>query len=116
MIPISELTNAELDKLIAEKRGWKICDCNHCKKHNYHIWLDPKGGLNLEDCPSFTTDPRYAMELLEEMPKPSIVKNTDYWTVIPDIETPDEYMIVADNIDLKRAISEAYAQWKGEKC
>lgn len=107
----SKMTNDELDEHIAKLRGWKY---NAPSK----LWVLINNN-RVDDmrvnCVPFTTDPRYAMELLKEMPMPHISKGVDFWRVIPDVDAPDEYMIVACHIDLFRAISEAYAQWKGEK-
>ena len=94
MTPISEMTNDELDRYIAEKKGWKYWD-------EYQCWLNPTHrelGI-IYELPSYTTDPRYAIELLEELP-------TDAKMRLAIFMTKEEYY---------RAISEAYAQWKGEK-
>ena len=113
MTPISELTNAELDELIFKLQGWV-----KLQPPAYPKWQHPGiDGTKLwfEDyIPSPTTDPRYAMELLLELIE------TGYTTVIYadkgkyyfDMES-DEVFGIAGN--LYRAISEAYAQWKGEK-
>ena len=95
MTPISEMTNAELDELIFKLQGWV-----KLQPPAYPKWQHPGiDGTKLwfEDyIPSPTTDPRYAMELLEEMP------------------TAERMRAVASSIQpLKRAISERYAQWKG---
>ena len=93
MTPISEMTNAELDELIAKLRGWEWFA-------RHEVWLNPThrelGILN--ELPSSTTDPRYAMELLIEL---------------PIAERMQAVSVVADK--LLRSISEKYAIWKGEK-
>lgn len=113
MKPISEMTNAELDKLIAEKRGWKVVSVTSAFSLSVtkDVWINPSGYA--ENSPSFTTDPRYAMELLEEMPNPQITKDIDFWRVVPDVDSDMEHYVIGDNIDLKRAIAEAYAEWRG---
>lgn len=125
MTPISEMTNDELDRYIAELRNPEI-ECPKCGE--YHRWND----VDVDSIPlmdfvySPTTDPRYAMELLEEMlASGNIVKLSN-----GDGDSRDLDMAIVEKIlrivnvwhdihvstgDTKRTISKAYAQWKGKK-
>ena len=108
MTPISELTNAELDELIFKLQGWV-----KLQPPAYPKWQHPGiDGTKLwfEDyIPSPTTDPRYAMELLEEM----LVGGGHYLRYIPERKAFGVGRI--ENENAYRTISIAYAQWKGEK-
>ena len=112
MTPISEMTNAELDELIAKLRGWKQDEDNPIEAWKI-FWIPPdkdgKVSEYLVDCPSPTTDPRCAMELLEEM----LVGGGHYLRYIPERKAFGVGRI--ENENAYRTISIAYAQWKGEK-
>ena len=103
MKPFSEMTNAELDEHIAKLRG--------CEDKSFAY---PPYKLTRVYPPPYspTTDPRYAMELLEEMPNPQITKDVDFWRVVPDVDVDMEHYIICDDINLERAISEAWLQWR----
>ena len=98
MSDYSKLTNDDLDRLIAERRGWKEVEVTSAFQITVtkKVWINPNGFA--ENKPSFTTDPRYAMELLIEL---------------PIAERMQAVSVVADK--LLRSISEKYAIWKGEK-
>ena len=107
MTLISEMTNDELDRYIAEKRGWKYWD-------EYQCWLNPTHrelGI-IYELPSYTTDPRCAMELLKEMSNCALKRWGDKWCC--GIYNDKGYLENQANIydTPERAISEAYAQWK----
>ena len=103
---ISEMTNDELDEHIARLRGWKQTH-GIDKFGEYYAWLNPRG--HIAKLPSPTTDPRYAMELLEEM----LVGGGHYLRYIPERKAFGVGRI--ENENAYRTISIAYAQWKGEK-
>lgn len=104
---ISDMTNEQLDKLIAEKRGYVLT--------GYGMWTPPGKQENFDNfilgLPGFTTDPRYAMELLKEMVDTGntivIFKEGNKYTL--DGEA-DNCVGVADTPE--RAIAEAWLQWR----
>lgn len=142
MKPFSEMTNDELDEHIAKLRGWKFINIDYwgqetgLQRELGEEWFDTAFGndesigghwINLsshsivpdEGQFSFTTDPRYAMELAKEMQSAGYhvrirlnpVQNLTFVEVESNIAAFPE--VEADTPE--RAISEAYAQWKGEK-
>ena len=123
MTPISEVTNEELDRYIAELRGWKTVEVTSAFSLTAikNVWINPLGYA--ENLPHPTTDPRYAMELLKEMPFHTSLHNygneldgtTIHWScIVTNLLRPSE-VVQAIAYTPERAISEAYAQWKGEK-
>lgn len=114
MTAISDLTNEQLDKLIAEKKGWIHKHCEVCG--GWHWWIDADTFVNDVQ---FTTDPRYAMELAKEMQEKGyhvrIVLNPVSMRTYVELESATARIktIIADTPE--RAIAEAWYQWKGEK-
>ena len=117
MTPISEMTNEELDRYIAELRGWKTVEVTSAFSLTAikNVWIDPLGYA--ENLPHPTADPRYAMELLEDIAQDKRQLNPileyfhglEQWGVCA-------YMIDWIYRDNKfRAISDLYAHVKGEK-
>ena len=107
---ISSLTDAELDRMIAEKRGWRKIDFGRGEivwryMNDFPMYKDDEAPVH------FTTDPRYAMELLKEMIDTGntivIFKEGDKYTF--DGEA-DKCVGVADTPE--RAIAEAWMEWK----
>jgi len=89
---INEMTNDELDRHIAELKGTVSRD-------------------HRETYPCYTTDTRYAMELLKEMVDTGntivLFKENDKYTLDGE---EDNCVGVADTPE--RAIAEAYAEWR----
>lgn len=121
MTAISDLTNEQLDKVIAERRGWKLAS-KHKYKEWRKYWLSPEqenvpgaDGIFV-DCPSFTADPRYAMELAKEMQEKGyhvrIVLNPVSMRTYVELESATARIktIIADTPE--RAIAESWAQIK----
>ena len=109
MKPFSEMTNEELDHHIAELGGW-------VRVGNFPEWV--KGNVATMKLPSPTTDPRYAMELLEEIVKDGIHSYTLYcdggaYYSFEIRVAGDKSTAFAEGNDKLRVINEAYAQWKG---
>ena len=118
MTPIHTLSDTELNELIAKATGWI-----HYPSDNYttYKWVLRKDGAitkGLFRCPDFTHDSGLAMALLEEMAK----YDGDDGELAPSInylvgnQSWEIHIYKHDWIeakDLKRAISEAYAEWKG---
>ena len=85
---ISEMSNAELDRLIAERRGWEYS----ARGFEVHIgsglrfpYKNKITGKFDVRYPSFTTDPRYAMELLKEMAEHHVILSYEKnWNLMPD--------------------------------
>ena len=95
----SEMTNEQLDKYIADKKGKKVCQCagHYC---NCEFGIYPYRP---------TTDPRPAMELLDEMENPQIMRVDGEWRVTPDCTARLSEYIIGTGVNLCRAIAEAYA-------
>ena len=106
------MTNEELDELIFKLQGWV-----KLQSPAYPKWQHPGiDGTKLwfEDyIPSPTTDPRCAMELLKEMSNCALKRWGDKWCC--GIYNDKGYLENQANMydTPERAISEAYAQWKG---
>lgn len=119
MTPISEMTNEQLDRWIAEKKGWSHIPNGHWKWVYYYEDEESEGDYRY-DPPSFTTDARYAFELLEEMAKdnPYTMKieynpATNSWTILAQTSKDKWIPDAFSSLRLTRAICEAWAQWRG---
>lgn len=142
MTAISDLTNEQLDRHIAERRGWTYIDIDYwgsekgLQKELGEDWFDTADGndetigehwINIslhaikeyEGEFRYTTDPRCAMELLKEMQEKGyhvrIVLNPVSMRTYVELESATARIktIIADTPE--RAIAEAYVLWKGEK-
>jgi len=102
MTSIPEMTNEQLDKLIAERRGEKV-GLPHKENSLFHFTV----------IPSYTTDPRYAMKLLKEMAEGhcfgGLVINIDKWGVDYKSGHNTYKRVNADTPE--RAIAEAWMEW-----
>ena len=101
---ITSLTNEELDRRIAEIKLTEIAKTKFTDERDIEKFVHLFLGIATRE---FTTDPRYAMELLKEMPKGFRVWQTHKGWICAKINS-----IWRQADTLERAIAEAYATMK----
>ena len=107
----SEMTDNELDELIAVKRGWR--NFTRYDEDGLTVtWITPKNKPSIFGrIPHPTTDPRLAIELLEEMFDDivQITPTTHGYEIM--LNTREDGILKFTHSNFCRAITEAYSEF-----